>query len=143
VSHRLKWESFSQHQIYFIIKGGKMADQPMKGRGAAGQAAGAQQAAAPGQARIVWDDTNMRSGYANVANVAGTREEIVLLFGMNQAWHAGQKDIKIQLMDRIVMSPFAAKRLSMLLSQVLQDYENRYGQLEVTPTPRPETTSVQ
>ena len=73
-----------------------MADHPTKGRGAAAQAAGAQQAAA-GQTRIVWDDTNMRSGYANVANVAGTREEIVLLFGMNQAWHAGQKDIKIQV----------------------------------------------
>jgi hypothetical protein len=119
-----------------------MADQPTKGRGAAAPAAAAQQAAAA-QTRILWDDTNMRSGYANVANVAGTREEIVLLFGMNQAWHAGQKDIKIQLMDRIVMSPFAAKRLSMLLNQVLQDYENRYGQLEVTPTPRPDTTSVQ
>lgn len=113
-----------------------MADQPTKGRGAAAPAAA-------GQTRIVWDDTNMRSGYANVANVAGTREEIVLLFGMNQAWHAGQKDIKIQLMDRIVMSPFAAKRLAMLLNQVLQDYENRYGQLEVTPAPRPDTTSVQ
>ncbi|MCU0597378.1 MAG: DUF3467 domain-containing protein [Desulfobacterota bacterium] len=120
-----------------------MADQASKGRGAAAPAAGAQQAAAAGQTRIVWDDTNMRSGYANVANVAGTREEIVLLFGMNQAWHAGQKDIKIQLMDRIVMSPFAAKRLSMLLNQVLQDYEKRYGQLEVTPAPRPDTTSVQ
>jgi|GEM_PF-371064 len=120
-----------------------MADQATKGRGAAAQAAAQQTAAAPGQARIVWDDTNMRSGYANVANVAGTREEIVLLFGMNQAWHAGQKDIKIQLMDRIVMSPFAAKRLGMLLNQVLQDYEKRYGQLEVAPAPRPETASVQ
>ena len=118
-----------------------MADQPTKGRGAAAPAAGTQAAAA--QTRILWDDTNMRSVYANVANVAGTREEIVLLFGMNQAWHAGQKDIKIQLMDRIVMSPFAAKRLAMLLNQVLQDYENRYGQLEVTPAPRPETASVQ
>ena len=76
----------------------------------------------------------MRSGYANVANVAGTREEIVLLFGMNQAWHAGQKDIKIQLMDRIVMSPFAAKRLSVLLNQVLKDYETRYGTLDVVAT---------
>jgi hypothetical protein len=120
-----------------------MADQPTKGRGAAAQGVPAQQAAAAGQTRIVWDDTNMRSGYANVANVAGTREEIVLLFGMNQAWHAGQKDIKIQLMDRIVMSPFAAKRLGILLNQVLQDYEKRYGQLEVTPAPRPDTTSVQ
>ena len=99
--------------------------------------------AGPGQMRILWDDTNMRSAYANVANVAGTREEIVLLFGMNQAWHAGQKDIKIQLTDRIVMSPFAAKRLSMLLNQVLQDYENRYGRLDVSGGPRPGTSSLQ
>jgi hypothetical protein len=118
-----------------------MTDQPTKGRGPAPQAQAAQPAA--GQARIVWDDTNMRSGYANVANVAGTREEIVLLFGMNQAWHAGQKDIKIQLMDRIVMSPFAAKRLAILLNQVLQDYETRYGQLDVGAPPRPDTAAVQ
>ena len=85
----------------------------------------------------------MRSAYANVANVAGTREEIVLLFGMNQAWHAGQKDIKVQLTDRIVMSPFAAKRLTMLLNQVLQDYENRYGRLDVGGAPRPDTSSLQ
>jgi hypothetical protein len=122
-----------------------MADQPSKGRGAAPQAQANAQAAQPaaGQARIVWDDTNMRSGYANVANVAGTREEIVLLFGMNQAWHAGQKDIKIQLMDRIVMSPFAAKRLSILLNQVLQDYETRYGKLDVGAPIRPDASSVQ
>jgi hypothetical protein len=35
------------------------------------------------QVRVRWDDSNMRSVYANVCNVAGTREEIVLLFGMN------------------------------------------------------------
>jgi hypothetical protein len=98
---------------------------------------------AAGQTRILWDDTNMRSGYANVANVAGTREEIVLLFGMNQAWHAGQKDIKIQLMDRIVMSPFAAKRLSVLLNQVLKDYETRYGTLDVVATRAAPDPSVQ
>jgi hypothetical protein len=34
------------------------------------------------QPKIVWDDSNMRSVYDNVA---GTRKEIVLLFGMNQA----------------------------------------------------------
>ena len=119
-----------------------MADQPTKGRGAAAPAAAAQQAAAA-QTRILWDDTNMRSGYANVANVAGTREEIVLLFGMNQAWHAGQKDIKIQLMDRIVMSPYAAKRLSVLLNQVLKDYETRYGALDVVATQAAPDTSVQ
>jgi|WetSurSiteA1Bulk_404760.scaffolds.fasta_scaffold303219_1 hypothetical protein len=122
-----------------------MADQSTpKGRGASTQAQPAAQAQpAPGQTRILWDDTNMRSGYANVANVAGTREEIVLLFGMNQAWHAGQKDIKIQLMDRIVMSPFAAKRLSVLLNQVLKDYETRYGTLDVVATQAAPDSSVQ
>ena len=83
------------------------------------------------QPKIVWDDSSMRSVYANVSNVAGTREEIVLLFGMNQAWHAGQKEVRVQLTDRIVLSPFAAKRFSMLLNNVLQDYEKRYGALEV------------
>jgi hypothetical protein len=95
-----------------------------------------------GQTKIVWNDSNMRSAYANVANVAGGREEIVLLFGMNQAWHAGQKEVNVQLSDRIVLSPFAAKRLSILLNAVLADYEKKFGNLEVG-TQRPEGTTVQ
>lgn len=83
------------------------------------------------QPRIVWDDSNMRSVYANVCNVAGTREEIVLLFGMNQAWRSDQRELKIQLADRVVMSPFVAKRLAILLKNVLEDYESRYGPLAV------------
>ncbi len=98
------------------------------------------QAAEP--TRVVWDDSNMRSIYANATNVGGGREEIVLLFGMNQAWHAAQKEIKVQLTDRIILSPFAAKRLSILLNNVLADYESRYGKLQVEST-RPATTSVQ
>ncbi|MBW1999281.1 MAG: DUF3467 domain-containing protein [Deltaproteobacteria bacterium] len=86
------------------------------------------------QPRVVWDDSNMRSVYANATNVAGGREEIILLFGMNQAWHAGQKEIKIQLSDRIILSPYAAKRLSLLLNNVLQDYERRYGKLNIGTT---------
>ena len=94
------------------------------------------------QPQIVWDDSSMRSVYANVSNVAGTREEIVLLFGMNQAWHAGQKEVKVQLTDRIVLSPFAAKRFSILLNNILQDYEKRYGMLEVG-APQTPPASVQ
>jgi len=94
------------------------------------------------QQKIVWDDTNMRSVYANVSNVAGGREEIILLFGMNQAWHSGQKEIKVQLSDRIVLSPFAAKRLAVLLNNVLKNYESQYGKLEIQPL-RPPTSTVQ
>ncbi len=81
--------------------------------------------------KIKWDDSSMKSVYANVCNVAGTREEIVLLFGMNQAWHSGQKEVTIQLADRVVMSPFVAKRLALLLDNVIKDYERKYGELKI------------
>lgn len=79
---------------------------------------------------IRWDDSNMRSVYANVCNVASTREEFTLLFGTNQAWRAGQKEVGIELTDRVIVSPFAAKRLSVLLNSVVAEYENRFGALD-------------
>ncbi len=112
-------------------------DEGGKGKGGEDKAA-----KAAGQTRIIWDDTNMRSVYANATNVAGGREEIVLLFGMNQAWHSAQKDIKVQLSDRVILSPFAAKRLSILLNNVLQDYEKRYGALDLQAQ-RPDAGSIQ
>ena len=82
---------------------------------------------------VRWDDTQMKTSYANVCNVASTREEVVMLFGVNQAWHAGQREIPVQLSDRVILSPHAAKRLSILLANVLREYENRFGPL---PDPR-------
>lgn len=74
----------------------------------------------------------MQSAYANVCNVASTREEVVLLFGINQAWHSGQQEIPIQLSSRIIVSPHVAKRLSILLDNVLKEYESRFGALPVS-----------
>jgi hypothetical protein len=88
--------------------------------------------------KIVWDDTNMRSVYANVTNVTGGREELIVLFGMNQAWQSGQKEVKVQLTERVVLSPFAAKRLAILLVKTITEYEKRFGTLDVG-TPLPES----
>ena len=90
-----------------------------------------QRAAAAATPSVKWDDANMRSSYANVCNVASTREEVVLLFGINQAWHAGQKEVTVQLTDRIILSPFAAKRLALLLTNLLREHENRFGTLPI------------
>ena len=84
---------------------------------------------APTTPSIRWDDSRMQSAYANVCNVASTREEVVLLFGINQAWHAGQQEIPIQLSSRIIISPHVAKRLAELLTNVLRQYESRFGVL--------------
>ncbi len=113
-------------------------DKSAKGTGTTEKAA----SPAGAQTKILWDDSNMRSSYANVSNVAGTQEEIVLLFGMNQAWHAGQEEVKIQLSDRIILSPFVAKRLSVLLDSVIKDYEKRYGVMDVGVR-RPQDAAVQ
>jgi len=94
------------------------------------------------QPMIVWDTANMQSVYANVFNVTGSQEEFVLSFGMNQSWGAEQKELKVQLTDRIVMSPFSAKRLAKLLNDVIKEYESRYGTLK-TETIRAGQSSVQ
>jgi hypothetical protein len=98
---------------------------------ATGNGKESKETAGAAQRRIRWDDSNMRSVYANVCNVAGTREEVVLLFGMNQAWNAAQEEVTIQLADRVVLSPFVAKRLSILLNNVIKDYETKYSSLDV------------
>lgn len=93
--------------------------------------------------RVEWDDTKLRSSYANVVNAATTREEVSLFFGTNRTWApADNNAVKVDLTDRIIMSPFAAKRLMLLLGGVLKEYENRYGQLVVSmsqASPQPGT----
>ncbi len=83
--------------------------------------------------KVVWDDSRMNTSYSNVCNVLGSREEITLLFGANQAWHSGQKEVKVLLSDRVVLNPYAAKRLATLLDRVLKEYETRYGELKIEP----------
>jgi hypothetical protein len=90
-------------------------------------AAAARPAGTPQTVR--WDDTNLRSSYANVCNVSSTREEVVLVFGINQAWERGQSEMRVQLTDRVILSPFAAKRLAGLLDAVIREYETRFGEL--------------
>jgi len=81
--------------------------------------------------QVRWDDSKLKSTYANVCNVSSTREEMTLLFGTNQTWHTGQKELVIELTDRIVLNPYAAKRLSILLSNTLKEYESRFGELKI------------
>ncbi|HEX7953833.1 MAG TPA: DUF3467 domain-containing protein [Burkholderiales bacterium] len=53
---------------------------------------------------------------------------------INQAWNRGQKEVTIQLTDRIIISPYAAKRLATLLEGVMKEYEGRFGTLQVDAT---------
>jgi hypothetical protein len=83
-------------------------------------------AAAP---RVNWDASTMSTSYANVVNVSSTREEVTLLFGTNVTLFTGQNEVTVKLSDRIILSPFAAKRLMLLLDNVMGEYERRFGSL--------------
>lgn len=78
-----------------------------------------------------WIDSDMRSSYANVCNVMGNREEISLLFGTKKGWKSDSKEMEIELSQRIVLSPFTAKRLAQMLAQGIKEYEHRFGPIEL------------
>jgi hypothetical protein len=84
------------------------------------------------EAQLRWDDQKMATSFANVVNIQSTREQVDLFFGTNQTWNAAnEKTLTIELSNRIILSPFAAKRLSVALNGVMREYEARYGQLDV------------
>ena len=91
----------------------------------------ATQTSVDGQIRVRWDSSNMTSSYANVCNVSSTREELTLLFGTNQTWDSADSEVTVQLHNRIVLNPYAAKRLSILLGNVVEEYEKRFGKLDI------------
>jgi hypothetical protein len=78
-----------------------------------------------------WDDSAMHSAYANVCNVMGNREEITLLFGTKKGWKSDDSQVDIELSQRIVLTPYTAKRLLQMLAQGIQEYEQRFGPIEL------------
>jgi hypothetical protein len=91
--------------------------------------------------RVKWDVSGMSTSYANVVNVSSTREEVTLLFGTNVTLFTGQEEVTVKLSDRIILSPYAAKRLMLLLNNVMAEHERRFGQLNIEAHPEPRSAS--
>jgi Protein of unknown function (DUF3467) len=85
---------------------------------------------------IQFDVSNLQNSYANVCNVSSTREEVVLAFGVNTVWERAQVNQPVQLTNRIVLNPYAAKRLAAVLNRVLAEYESKFGSLKDDPKPQ-------
>jgi hypothetical protein len=80
--------------------------------------------------RLKVDTSSLTSSYCNVCNVSSTREEVVLNFGVNEDWDRGTKAADVKMLHRIILSPFAAKRVAQLLQSLLKEYETRHGELK-------------
>ena len=95
-------------------------------------------------ARVRYNVAELKSAYANVCNVTSTQEEVVLNFGINQEWERGQqKELEIQLKNRIILNPFVAKRLSIMLSRLCNEYEVKYGELKIDKPTVPNAAAQQ
>ncbi len=84
------------------------------------------------QQSVRFKTENLKSSYCNMCNATSTREEVVLNFGVNQTWDqpgSGRAELEVDLLHRIILSPFAAQRLSDALAKLMSDYEARYGKL--------------
>jgi hypothetical protein len=81
---------------------------------------------------VKWDDSKMVTHFANVVNIQSTLEQVDLFFGTNQTWNVpSDRRVQVELNNRIILSPHAAKRLWLALGGVLEGYENRHGELRV------------
>jgi hypothetical protein len=75
---------------------------------------------------------------SNFCRVRDTTEEIIIDFGLNdEAPNAPTRPIKID--NRVVMSPYAAKRLFTALEVTLAAHERNFGKIEIDPLKRVKT----
>ena len=71
--------------------------------------------------RVVWDDREMETSYANVVNVGMGNDEVMILFGTSNAWSNVQREINIKLVHRIILTKATARRLQELLARTLEE----------------------
>ena len=88
-------------------------------------------ASAADQVKVKWNTDQLKSSYCNICNASSTREEVVLNFGLNQDWDRDRsQELEMHLLHRIILSPFAAKRLHEVLGRLVAEHEQRYGVLK-------------
>lgn len=87
------------------------------------------------QVQLEVDDSNTTSLYSTTFRVWGSAEEINLDFA-GPVRPAGQGKVRLKIDNRVILNPYAAKRLALQLGQAVAQYEQAYGTLELDPRKR-------
>ncbi|NQT87597.1 DUF3467 domain-containing protein [bacterium] len=91
-------------------------------------------------------DQDVKTAYANICLLSGTKEETILSFGMSfPQMNQETKRVEANMLvsNRIIMNPTAAKRLAIALSQSIQQYESRFGVIQLEQPPAAQTPPAQ
>lgn len=100
------------------------------------------------QIRVRVNEAGLTTSYANAFRTNTSAEEVIVDFGMNMVVASGQQaqpdqagnqpagDILFQVNDRVIMNYYTAKRLALVLGQVIRRYEERFGELKLNASDR-------
>src|ERR1051326_5888437 len=90
------------------------------------------------QVQVTLREDKVVNVYSNVSRVAmGPQAEEVIL-DLGTMMHDSQRPeaLTMEVSARVFMSPFAAKKLALTLSQAIQRYEQQFGAVELDPRKR-------
>lgn len=90
--------------------------------------------------RVRIDETNLQMSYVSGFRPTMTAEELVLDIGVNQLRSSGDKEqpheLVFQASNRLIMNYYSAKRLAISLAQIVRQYEQQFGQIELNAVKR-------
>lgn len=92
------------------------------------------------QIQLQIDESKMHTTYANTIRTSTTPDEVVMDFGMNLPMPQQQGQQQAMLFSvgsRVVMNWGGAKRLAISLAQVVRQYEERNGEIQINAGQRP------
>ncbi|MEO0631478.1 MAG: DUF3467 domain-containing protein [Planctomycetota bacterium] len=87
------------------------------------------------QVQLRIDESKMTTTYSNIIRTSTTGDEVILDFGINLPVQGpeGQAALQFNVGSRVVMNWAAAKRHAISLGQVIRQYEERNGEIQIQP----------
>lgn len=89
------------------------------------------------QVELRIDESRMHTTYANTIRTSTTGDEVVLDFGMNLPTPTpdNRPALLFTVGGRVVMNWRGAKRLAISLGQVIRQFEEANGEIQLNPAP--------
>ncbi|GJQ30364.1 MAG: hypothetical protein HBSAPP03_22480 [Phycisphaerae bacterium] len=89
------------------------------------------------QVQLRIDESKMGTTYANTIRTSTTNDEVVLDFGMNlpMPGQNNEPTLLFSVGSRVVMNWAGAKRLAISLGQVVRQFEERNGEINLGQRP--------
>jgi hypothetical protein len=90
------------------------------------------------QVQLRIDETRMHTTYANTIRTSTTGDEVVLDFGINLPMPTPDNSpaLLFNVGSRVVMNWRGAKRLAISLGQVIRQFEEANGEIQLNPAPQ-------